>query len=205
MSRTLVTRSPESSVALIEPIATRWSPRAFDPERTVDLAELETLLEAARWSASAYNAQPWRFAVALRGSELFASLQATLTDANQVWAPKSAAFILTVADLLKPDGEPNIMARYDVGQAVAHLSTQATADGLSVRQMMGFNRAQVVALFRLEDRFEPQTIIAVGYPGDPEELAAYQYEQEVGTRSRRPLKESLLAGPVKNLDISVQD
>ncbi len=54
-----------------EVIAERWSPRAFDPARPVGLADVETILEAARWAASAMNAQPWAFVYALRGEEGF--------------------------------------------------------------------------------------------------------------------------------------
>lgn len=201
MSRALVTRSPDSSIQLIEPVAKRWSPRSFDPTKQIDLDVLERALEAARWSPSAYNAQPWRFAVAVRGSDLFAKMRSTLNDTNQVWAQHSGVFLLIVADLLKQDGQPNIMAQYDAGQAAAYFTTQATADGLFVRQMMGFNRARIVDLFDLEDRFEPQTILAVGYPGDPEVLEEYQHQQEVGPRTRRNLSDSLLTGPLENLDL----
>lgn len=201
MSRALVTRSPDSSIQLIEPVAKRWSPRSFDPTKHVDLAVLKTALEAARWSPSAYNAQPWRFAVALRGTELFTQMHSTLNATNQIWAQHGGVFVLLIADLMKPDGQPNIMAQYDVGQAAAYFTTQATADGLSVRQMMGFNRAGIVDLLDLEERFEPQTILAVGYPGDPEVLEEYQHQQEVDPRSRRSLEESLLTGPLENLDL----
>ena len=43
----------------------RWSPRAFTGE-AVPEAELFRMLEAARWSPSSYNSQPWRFVYALR-------------------------------------------------------------------------------------------------------------------------------------------
>ncbi|MEY4016389.1 MAG: hypothetical protein RLZZ189_186, partial [Pseudomonadota bacterium] len=42
----------------------RWSPRSFSNEAITE-DELLTLLEAARWAPSAFNAQPWRFAYAL--------------------------------------------------------------------------------------------------------------------------------------------
>jgi hypothetical protein len=45
----------------------RWSPRAFAP-REVSPADLKKLFEAARWAASSFNEQPWRFLVGGRGS-----------------------------------------------------------------------------------------------------------------------------------------
>ncbi len=48
------------------PIATRWSPRAFDPDAVVTDEELTALLEAARWAATWGNVQPVRFVVGRR-------------------------------------------------------------------------------------------------------------------------------------------
>ena len=44
----------------------RWSPYVFD-ERPVATADLMALFEAARWAASSYNEQPWRYLVAVTG------------------------------------------------------------------------------------------------------------------------------------------
>ncbi len=43
----------------------RWSPRAYCGEEIGEF-ELMTMLEAARWAPSSYNAQPWRFIHARR-------------------------------------------------------------------------------------------------------------------------------------------
>ncbi|MFM2283712.1 MAG: hypothetical protein RL222_1216, partial [Bacteroidota bacterium] len=39
-------------------IRKRWSPRAFSSER-IATEDLQTILEAASWAASANNEQPW--------------------------------------------------------------------------------------------------------------------------------------------------
>lgn len=49
-----------------ELIARRWSPYAF-ADRAVSDDDLRSLFEAARWAASSYNEQPWRFVVATKG------------------------------------------------------------------------------------------------------------------------------------------
>ena len=51
----------------------RWSPRSFSNDSITE-DQLLTLLEAARWAPSAFNAQPWRFAYAIRGDALFQPL-----------------------------------------------------------------------------------------------------------------------------------
>lgn len=52
-----------TSVKIHELIQNRWSPRAFDPDKAVSHDDLLALLEAARWAASCFNDQPWRFVV----------------------------------------------------------------------------------------------------------------------------------------------
>ncbi|WP_275575126.1 nitroreductase family protein [Methylocucumis oryzae] len=42
-------------------MAKRWSPRAFAADKPVSDTELLALFEAARWSPSCFNDQPWRF------------------------------------------------------------------------------------------------------------------------------------------------
>lgn len=51
-----------------ELIQNRWSPRAFS-DKKIEKEKLQSIFEAARWSASAFNAQPWRFLVAYKGDE----------------------------------------------------------------------------------------------------------------------------------------
>ena len=41
-------------------IVRRWSPYAF-ADRPVSDDDLRSVFEAARWSASSYNEQPWRY------------------------------------------------------------------------------------------------------------------------------------------------
>ena len=48
-----------------ELIARRWSPYGFS-DRPVSEDDLRSLFEAARWAASSYNEQPWRYIVATK-------------------------------------------------------------------------------------------------------------------------------------------
>ena len=45
----------------------RRSGRAYDATKPVTKADLQALLEAARWAPSGSNAQPWRFVVGVKG------------------------------------------------------------------------------------------------------------------------------------------
>ena len=59
----------------------RWSPRSF-ADRPVDSADLAKVFEAARWAASSYNEQPWRFLVGIRGSETYRKIFDSLMALN---------------------------------------------------------------------------------------------------------------------------
>jgi nitroreductase len=62
----------------------RWSPRAFLPD-PVENEDIKTIFEAARWSQSCFNEQPWRFVYAQQPGDL-QKFQSALTEGNQVWA-----------------------------------------------------------------------------------------------------------------------
>src|SRR5437879_3842304 len=75
-----------TSLGLHEILARRWSPRAWS-RRPVEPEKLRALFEAARWSASCFNEQPWRFVVATQAEpEDFARLLGLLVEQNQAWA-----------------------------------------------------------------------------------------------------------------------
>ena len=83
LSRTAVTSAPIHSV-----LAERWSPRSFDPSVEIAEEKITAALEAARWSASASNSQPWRFIVARRGTAEHATIVENLVGFNQTWEAK---------------------------------------------------------------------------------------------------------------------
>jgi nitroreductase len=181
-----------------ELIRRRWSPRAFDPSRDVSRAELLRLFEAARWAPSSLNEQPWRFVVAerTRTPEAFAALHATLTGKNPTWA--GAAPVLALVAIRRNyevHEVPNESAWYDAGQAVALLVLQATAMGLSVRQMEGFDRDRARAAVNMPPEFEPAVAMAIGYAGDPDSLAVEKYRHaETKPRTRKAVGEFVFDG-----------
>jgi nitroreductase len=188
LDRTAATDHP-----VMEVLAGRWSPRAYDADAPLDEQKLASALEAARWAPSANNVQPWRFIVARRGTAEHAAIVETLMGFNQLWAGDAAALVVAIAEDENAEGTPLTTASYDLGQAVAHLSVQAHHDGLHVHQMGGFDRDALRARFDLEERFRPVTVITLGDLGDPELLPDGLRERESAPRSRRPLSDSVLA------------
>src|SRR3954453_17478993 len=123
------TSSLTAAPALHDLLAERRRPRGFATDRDLEADTLHVLLEAARWAPSANNSQPWRFGVARRGEPAFDAMAAALAPGNQVWARNAGALVLLAAQTVGDDGRERRWALYDVGQAAAHLTVQAQAEG----------------------------------------------------------------------------
>jgi len=180
----------------IEPLLRqRWSPRAF-ADRPVEPEKLLRLWEAARWSASCANQQPWYFLVATKEDAVeYARLLSCLRETNQQWASHAPVLMVSVAKLASDmNGQPNRYAFHDVGLAVANLIVQATALGLYVHQMAGFYPDKVRELYGVPDGFEPVAGIVLGYPGDPTTLSEELRQREVAPRVRKPLEAFIFQG-----------
>lgn len=179
-----------------EALQQRWSPRAFSGE-VPTAEELHQLFEALRWTPSAFNEQPWTFLVALRQQpEAFERLLSCLTPGNQAWAQHGAGLFITVArrDLAsKP--QRNRTAEYDLGQAVAHFTFQATALGLVVHQMAGVDLAKAREQGAIPEGYDPVTAVAFGRPGDASVLPEDILKKDAAPRSRRQLRDFVF-GPL---------
>ena len=156
---------------VLDLIRRRWSPRAFDAARRIERGEILRLFEAARWAPSSGNEQPWRFLMVDRekSPEMHHALLGTLTGKNPAWAAAAPVLVLTsVRATLERNETANPHAWYDAGQAVALLTVQATSQGLSVRQMEGFDRERARDACHVPAPFDPAVVMAIGYAGDPE-------------------------------------
>ncbi|WNJ92194.1 nitroreductase family protein [Bosea sp. 685] len=174
-------------------LAGRWSPRAF-ASSTIDEAAVASLFEAARWAPSANNLQPWAFIHASRGTENFDRLHSCLKEANAIWAGSAALLVLALARPIKPDGNTNLHARYDLGQAVAYMTFQATALGLHVHQMGGFDTDRARTVMGIPIDHEAVTAIAIGRRGEPSSLPAPLQDRECAPRTRKSTKTFVFPG-----------
>jgi nitroreductase len=180
---------------ILEILGRRWSGRAIDPERPVARETVATLLEAARAAPSSFNEQPWRFLV-FDGSdgEALEQARSCLVEGN-AWAKKAPLILLSVAaERWARDGSPNWHAQHDVGLASENLALQAIAEGLVVHFMAGFDADRARELFGIPEGFTPMAMIAVGYPGNPDELPPKLRERERAPRQRKPIEEIAFAG-----------
>ena len=171
-------------------ILERWSPRSF-AERDVSAENLRILFEAARWAASSYNEQPWRFLVGRRGSGTHQKIFESLGDFNKAWAKTAPVLILgATRTTFSHNNSPNPVALYDLGAAAATICYQATALGLHSHQMAGFDRDVARKLFNIPEDFMTGAVMALGYQGEPSALELdSQREQETKPRTRKPVSE----------------
>jgi len=176
-------------------IRNRWSPRAFSPA-SVPPEVLRSLFEAARWAPSSNNEQPWAFLVARREEqESHAKLLSTLVESNRVWAQHAPVLALAVSELeFAGSGQPNRNATYDTGAALAYLTVEATARGLFVHQMAGFDPQRARELLHLPKGWEPIAAFVIGSLGDPRSLPEYLRERERKPGTRKPLSTFVLGG-----------
>lgn len=168
----------------------RWSPRSF-ADRDVSPADLKRVFEAARWAASSYNEQPWRFFVGVRNSTTYRKILDSLVPFNQIWAAHAPVLILGVAKIrFSHNDSPNRVALYDLGAAASYLTLQASALGLATHQMAGFSEEAARKSLAIPDTYALGAVVALGYQGEPAALINEQLlSQEVAPRQRKPLTE----------------
>ena len=184
-------RKPAPADRPIHPLlAERWSPYAFTDEGVAE-EDLIALFEAARWAASSYNEQPWRFIVARREEPAaFAKVLSCLVPFNQGWAGHAPVLALGLVQTRRPgDGSPNAAAQHDLGLAAASLTVEATHRGLSIHQMSGIVADRIRDAWVLPDDVLPLTALAIGYAAS---LAATP--EDMRDRQRRPRERRRLPG-----------
>ncbi|MDX6376027.1 MAG: hypothetical protein QOE98_330 [Gaiellaceae bacterium] len=183
---------PESKIAVPEHpiadvIARRFSPRAFAPEPPSD-AQLARLFAAATWAPSSGNGQPWRFILGVRGDDVWPVVLSCLSAKNQTWCQDVPVLGITIAQTLRDD-KPMPTGPYDLGQAMALLTVQATTEGIHVHQMAGFSADAAREAFAIPDGFTAWTAFAIGALGDPDTLPDDLRARELAPRKRHPLGE----------------
>lgn len=149
-------------------LASRLSPDRFDPAHTVTPGDVLSLIEAARWSPSAGNSQPWSFVVGVRGDDVHARLIKHLAGSSRRWAPDASVLLANLAHryVEGTDWEYSEFSLYDLGQAVAHITLQARALGLQAHQFRAFSQEGLTAEFAVPDHWEIVSMIAIGHAAD---------------------------------------
>ncbi|MFT4634478.1 MAG: nitroreductase [Arenicella sp.] len=126
----------------------RWSPRAFE-KTTIDDSTMQRIMEAARWSPSCFNAQPWRFYTSTENT--FDDFLNLLVEGNQGWAKNNAVIGFLVAEKnFEHNDKPNDYAALDSGAAWMSMTLQARIEGLYTHGMGGIKAAEAADYLNID-------------------------------------------------------
>lgn len=154
----------------LELVASRQSDRAYDQSRTVEAEKLERILEAARLSPSACNAQPWKFVV-VTDPELSVKVgKATAGLGMNKFAKDAPVHILIVEEsanitsLLGSKIKDKHFPLIDIGIAAAHITLAAEAEGLGSCILGWFDEKELKKLLEIPSSKRLLLDIVIGYP-----------------------------------------
>ena len=148
---------------------TRQSCRAYDETKAVEPEKITSMLEAARIAPSACNGQPYHFTVC-RGKTALEVAKATAGLGMNKFAVQAPVMIVvsekpyvkSAAMGAKVKG--NDYRSMDIGIAVAYLTAEATAQGLSTCILGWLDDAKIRSLCGLDQPV--RLVITVGYVKD---------------------------------------
>ena len=182
--------------AFFELLNMRRTVREYSLE-SVPFEIIEKAILTAGTAPSGANMQPWRFVVCdkVADESSWQNALAVLVEKNRRWAKNAPILILAVAmENFNHNGQPNRWAMYDTGAASVSLCLQATALGMCVHQMGGFDAENAREVFNLPADCRPMSMMAVGYQAKVEILDDEFKEAELASRSRASLNERFYVG-----------
>lgn len=155
--------------------AQRQSCRKFDPERIVDREIINRILETARLSPSACNAQPWHFIVVDEPNlknEVADAASARLLGMNH-FTKQAPVHIVVVEEKVNISSgigglvKDKHFAFLDIGIAAAHICLAAEAEGLGSCILGWFAEKKIKKLLNIPDNKRVVLDIIIGYPAQP--------------------------------------
>lgn len=179
-------RSPKSHVNDL--FVKRWSPRSFKKTK-FSATTLSTIIDAARWSPSCFNEQPWLFVTATQvDKEDYSQFLNLLNDKNQTWAKNASVlgFIFARRNFSHND-KANDWSVFDCGSAWMAMTLQARMLGLYTHGMAGIEKQETYRTLNIsENDYEIICGFALGVIDTPEKLSDEFQEKEVPSE-RKPL------------------
>ena len=170
-------------MSFLEIAKSRQSTRAYDASRPVEDEKISAILEAARLSPSACNAQPYHLAVCRGDSAKAVAKACTRLGINKFCL--DAPVMIVVSEMpynrsaaLSARLKGNDYRSIDIGIATAYLTAEANSQGLGTCIMGWLDDGKIREICKLEGAV--RLVIALGYAkeGDP-----------LRTKVRKELKE----------------
>lgn len=129
----------------------------------VDPAAVDAMADAARWSGSSRNGQPWRFVIIRDLETLRAIHQAGLPQTRSLATAQAA-----IAIVLPSEPGSGISHSYDEGRAAERMLVAAELMGLGagIAWVRSEARPAVAGLLGMPEGRFVRTVIAIGHPTD---------------------------------------
>lgn len=168
-------------------IKNRRSVRTFTDEPVSD-AELEKLIDAARWAPSAGNTQPWEFII-IRDPKTKSDISKAAGDQTSI--EEAPATIIVCANTTRSRRAystrgTSLYCIQDTAAATQNMLLAAQALGLGTCWIGAFDEEQAREALNMPENVRPLAIIPIGHAADRPKA-----------RSRRPLAEITHHGTYK--------
>lgn len=172
----------DSALDVIRPLLRTRQVREFLPEPPPD-GVLHAITEAARWSGSSQNTQPWRFLL-IRDRERIAQLH----DIGLPQTRSLATAPVIVAVALPVETGSKVSNAYDEGRAVERMLIAATMLGIAagiawIRPDVGDRAREILGV---PDGWLVRTVVAIGDP-----TAAARAPKSAPGTARKPREETV--------------
>lgn len=134
------------------------------------------------------------FLYAHRSSDNWDPFFKLLMEANQTWCRAAGVLVVVLSHkVFERNGKPNPVHTFDAGAAFENLALQGAAMDLVVRGMAGFNRNTARSSLQVPDDYEVEAMIAIGRPGDVNDLPDELREREMPL-GRKPVGDFVREG-----------
>lgn len=174
-------RKPQPDYPVMEEINNRFSPRYFSDDK-IKLRDINSIFEAARFTPSGWNFQPWYFYWAEKGSKSYNKIISCLPKYNRF---AKTAPVLVIGCLIKQSKGEKAYYRHDLGAAVMSLVFQAQHLGYYSRQMGKFYSHKLKKTFNLNNDHHPFVVIAIGKIGDYKNIDSKLLKRELELKPRK--------------------
>jgi nitroreductase len=152
--------APATPADRVRPLLRTRQVREFT-DAPITRAELDAIVDAARWSGSSGNEQPWRFVVIRDGDTL-----RRLADAGHPQTRSLGTATAAIAIVLPDEKERAVSRAYDEGRAAERILVAAgMLDlGAGVAWVLGDVRSTVREILGIPAGRLVRTIVALGHP-----------------------------------------
>ena len=109
---------------------------------------------------------------------------------------RAGALIVVLSHrLFSRNGKPNPVHTFDAGLATENLLLQGAAMGLVCHGMAGFDRGKARRELQVPDDYDVEAMIAIGRPGNTDDLPEKMRELDLHPSGRNPIREFAAEGP----------